>query len=117
LSGQINHNVEAILEAASTIGMREFRPCDIRIREFCNEVDAADHHSSVAAQILETFCVAGGSYNDFFPGIRLALGYLDSMAGSLEISQLDRAIKDLKDIISDAPTLATLESWADSHFS
>ncbi len=62
------------------------------------------------------FCVEGDRGNIFLPGVKLALGFLSDVRGDLQPAQMERAMKDLKNILDGLPNFETLHNWAKSHF-
>ena len=108
---------QAILKAASAIGIHEFRGGPLLVRSFCfDHISEADDAPEVAAKILEAFCIEDGVFNHFYPGVRLAAEFLDAVADAPKGDGLEQAFKDLKSILETNPTRHSLRGWATSHY-
>jgi len=87
------------------------------VREFCSDhLSEADDAFEVAAKILKDFCVEDGAFNQFMPGVQLAMAFLDATGSAPQGPELIQAFKDLKHLLETNPTLPAIRGWAVSHY-
>ena len=105
---------------ASEIALpREFYKDGGSLNDFLrNRLIPTDTPQEVGAKILDYFCLDSNDrqYNNFMLGVRLAVGYLEGSVGGSDSATRARALKDLKSILSNRPSLEQLACWAKSHY-
>jgi hypothetical protein len=82
-----------------------------------NFLAAGDMPDVVGGKILEYFCLDDdGAPNNFLPGIRLAIGFLDAtMAAPRDAEHRKQSLRDLKTILASGDA-AQLHRWVTSYY-
>ena len=101
--------------AAEIGGLREFRKTGGSLSDFLeNRFDREDSPEELAAKIFRYFCADNdGSFNDFMPGVMLAVKFLDqNLPPAPEGQQRQQSLKDLQILLNTRVDEAQLIQWA-----
>jgi hypothetical protein len=104
--------------AAETCGpKRAFQRSGGSLADFLDSQRAEDDPKQVAANIFEYFCLEDGRFNDFFPGVQLAVVFLDrTLEGPQGEQQKHRCWKDLKDVLVNSGTKPAILGWIRANY-
>jgi hypothetical protein len=105
---------QRIMIAASSIGQSKFRMRGFLIRDFLDEIGENDTAVDIGARLLMQFCVDNGKCNNFMPGLKLALLFLEYFLR--KPSTMDGALRDLKAILDSDPSESVISQWIASYY-
>lgn len=107
------------MKIASSAGPTSaFRRHGYSLRDFLeNAVDDADTCDIVGARIIEHFCLDDRRFNNFLPGLTLAIGFLDATMQGPRAEAREQCLLDLRGIL-DGPNcdFATVLQWVRSNY-
>jgi hypothetical protein len=108
---------QVFMEVASEVGpLSLFRRGDGSLKDFL------DHHGDdmpdvVGARIIEYFSLDNGRFNNFLPGVQLAMSFLDRvLGGPADSNQRQQAARDLKAILDGQGNFELILEWVRSHY-
>ena len=109
---------KAFIVAAETCGKkRVFQSGGGSLSDFLHSQREQNDPKQVAASILDYFCFEDGRFNEFFPGVKLALLFLDAtLEGPQGEAQRVRCWKDLKEVLVSPGTKAAILDWIRTNY-
>lgn len=105
------------MEVASEVGPpSQFRRGDGSLKDFLDR-HGEDMADVVGARIIEYFSMEKGRFNNFLPGVMLAMAFLDRvLGGPKDNAQRQQAARDLKAILDRQASFELVLEWVRSHY-